>query len=201
MRIARGTTLIEFLAAFAVITTGLMAVMGLALSNRTLSQGNVDQMIATNLAREGIELIMQMRDSNWLAGAPFDGGSLTNGTGDGTGTFVWSGDPAQASPAFDFTATTFADDATNIVLIGANPAFMANKNAAAGITGAATPYRRLITLTALCDDNSGSYLEAANQACPPAQTRVGIRIKSELRWSRRGSGSGVVMYNDLYDWR
>jgi Tfp pilus assembly protein PilV len=199
MRLARGTSIIEFLAAFAVITSGMMAVMGLVLSNRVLAQANVDSLIAANLAREGLELIKQMRDSNWLAGQPFDAGEIGIRN---DGTFLWTGDPAEV-PFFDHTASAFTHVNTDIVVLsGASAGFMANRNIGASVDGAPTPFKRLVTLTAICDDpvaGGTAYSFSADQNCP-STPRVGIRVKAEVRWTRNGQHA-FIMYSDLYAWR
>ncbi len=203
MRIARGQTLIELLAAFAIIASGLMAVMGLVISNRTLSQANADRLVATNLAREGLELVREMRDSNWLAGQYLNQGDL--GGVEGTATPVWSGAAGQSAPHLDYAANDFTHDNTNVVIVSPATGLFANKNAGAAITGTATMFRRLITLTALCDDGSGSYPAATPEgttSCPGAQPQVGLRVRSETQWTHNNGQSGTaVMYNDLYDWR
>ena len=63
-----GQTLIETIAAIFILTTALTG--GLALTIYVLSNSNTsqDQIVATQLAREGTEVFRMMRDSNWLAG-------------------------------------------------------------------------------------------------------------------------------------
>lgn len=63
-----GQTLIETLLATFILTTSLVAGLSLAIYALTASAVSKNQVIATNLAREGIEAIRMMRDSNWLAG-------------------------------------------------------------------------------------------------------------------------------------
>lgn len=63
-----GQTLIETIGAIFILTTALTSALGLTvyvLSNSNTSQ---NQLIATQLAREGTEVVRMMRDSNWLAG-------------------------------------------------------------------------------------------------------------------------------------
>src|SRR3989344_3934106 len=62
-----GQTLIETIVAITILTTGIIG--GLALAIQSLSSSSIvtKQIIATNLAREGIEAVRNIRDSNWLA--------------------------------------------------------------------------------------------------------------------------------------
>jgi Tfp pilus assembly protein PilV len=62
----RGQTLIETLAAAFILTMGITATTGLAIYAFNSSSGIVKQIIATGLAREGLEAVRNMRDTNWL---------------------------------------------------------------------------------------------------------------------------------------
>ena len=99
MQRLRGQTLIELLITVSVVTTGLFAASALVFSNLQLSDRDADEVVAVNLAREGIELAKEMRDSNWLAGAPFDQG-LASGR-DYSAAPRWTGGPAEATFTFE----------------------------------------------------------------------------------------------------
>ena len=45
---------------------GIMGAFALALANLKQVHLNYDRVLATNLAREGIEIVKNVRDSNWL---------------------------------------------------------------------------------------------------------------------------------------
>jgi len=64
-----GQTLIETLAAAFILTMGVTAATGLAIYAFNSSGGIVKQIIATGLAREGLEAVRNMRDTNWLQDA------------------------------------------------------------------------------------------------------------------------------------
>ena len=70
-----GQTLIETIVAIFVLTTGLSAGLGLAIFAFGGASDITERIAATSLAREGIEAVRRMRDSNWLAGAITDCGS------------------------------------------------------------------------------------------------------------------------------
>lgn len=61
-----GQTLIETIGAIFVLTMALSAVLGVIIY--ALAQGEVSQkqVVATNLAREGVDVVRMMRDTNWL---------------------------------------------------------------------------------------------------------------------------------------
>jgi type II secretory pathway pseudopilin PulG len=62
-----GQSLIETIVAIFILVTALVAGLGLALYAVTHSANAKNQIVATNLAREGIEVVRMVRDSNWLA--------------------------------------------------------------------------------------------------------------------------------------
>lgn len=63
---AEGFTLIEGIIAVGIIGSALIVGLTLAHSNLQAAQSNADRVLASHLAREGIEVIRNMRDSNWI---------------------------------------------------------------------------------------------------------------------------------------
>jgi type II secretory pathway pseudopilin PulG len=61
-----GQSLIETIVAIFILVTALVAGLSLALYAVSSSANNKNQIVASNLAREGIEVVRMMRDSNWL---------------------------------------------------------------------------------------------------------------------------------------
>ncbi len=62
-----GQTMIEVIIALFMLTMALVAGLGLAIYSNSRNVNNRNQLIATNLAREGIEGVRILRDTNWLA--------------------------------------------------------------------------------------------------------------------------------------
>lgn len=71
----RGQTLVETLVAIFVMTMGVTAALGLANYSLNASTNVTKQLIGVGLAREGIEIAKNMRDTNWLRGTLDTGGS------------------------------------------------------------------------------------------------------------------------------
>jgi type II secretory pathway pseudopilin PulG len=67
----QGQTLIETLVAIFILTMGIASALGLAVYANTSASNITKQIVATGLAREGIESVKNMRDTNWLK-APID---------------------------------------------------------------------------------------------------------------------------------
>ncbi|MFH0873480.1 MAG: prepilin-type N-terminal cleavage/methylation domain-containing protein [Candidatus Komeilibacteria bacterium] len=83
----RGFTLLEGIIAMAVITIGLVAGITLTVVNISSAQNNERRIVAANLAREGIEAIRNMRDSNWLKVNLNESYTTTGG---GTKLYTWN---------------------------------------------------------------------------------------------------------------
>jgi len=61
-----GQTLIETMVAVFILVMGVSAAVGLAVYAFSASTTIEEQIIATGLAREGLEAVINMRDTNWL---------------------------------------------------------------------------------------------------------------------------------------
>ncbi len=61
-----GQTLIETLAALFILVMGVTAATGLAIYSFNASTSINKQIVGTGLAREGVEAVKNMRDTNWL---------------------------------------------------------------------------------------------------------------------------------------
>jgi Tfp pilus assembly protein PilV len=64
--VQRGFTLMEAIVAIFVIITGIVGVMTLITFTITSAQISKDKLIAAYLAQEGIEIVRNIRDTNWL---------------------------------------------------------------------------------------------------------------------------------------
>ncbi len=65
-KLSEGQTLIETMVAVFILTMGISAAVGLAIYTFGNSSNVTKQIIATGLAREGVEAVKNMRDTNWL---------------------------------------------------------------------------------------------------------------------------------------
>lgn len=91
----QGQTLIETLVAIFILVMGVTAAVGLAIYALNSSSSITKQIIATGLAREGIEAVKNMRDVNWLRDTLATNGCynyVTAGTGQSPCYINWLGD-------------------------------------------------------------------------------------------------------------
>lgn len=61
-----GQTLVETVAAVFILVMGISSALGLAVYAYSTSTNITKQIVATGLAREGVEAVKSMRDTNWL---------------------------------------------------------------------------------------------------------------------------------------
>ncbi len=197
-KLLNGQTLIELLIASGVIAGGLFASVTLIFSNLRLSDRDSDSVVAINLAREGIEQARELRDSNWLAGNPFDSGMFVAG-GDYSATPSWDGKAVSDQISFDFTADDFSDPAA-IVRSSTEPENQGFLTQNSGVAADPTLWRRLITFHPVCDAPGGFTYKNDGETCGGDST-VGVRVESRVRWMRKGKSFERVLYEDLFDWR
>lgn len=74
-----GFTLIETMVAVAIITIGFVAVLSLVNTSLSYISAIRNRLIAANLAAEGIEVMRNIRDSNWHHGWPWNSWMGVNG--------------------------------------------------------------------------------------------------------------------------
>lgn len=76
----RGFTLLESMVAIAVFTVGVSTAVFVITQAISVGSRTRDRIVATHLAQEGVEVVRNIRDRNWLSGRPWIQGidGLTN---------------------------------------------------------------------------------------------------------------------------
>ena len=227
----KGFTLLEGIIAMTVITVGLVAGMSLAISNISTAQNNERRVVAVNLAREGVEAIRNMRDSNWLK---VDlNRTYSSDAGGGKQLYSWDSFLSNqgswyASAGRVFTMTlipgtnpsynltpydTGADCGNNDYMCGcmADQSCPINYDPATHFygtsVGAATAFHRIITLQDICyvDSNSTEVIMEPIDGCGSVSganpDRVGIVVTSQVRYPVGRSTQDEITRERLYNWR
>ncbi len=118
----KGFTLIEALVALVILTIALGPALILS-SNLSATASIVrNNLIAANLAQEGVEVVRALRDTNWFNGVVFD-----NGLANGIYRVEW--------------------DSDSLISLGSNPFLKVNNGLYNYATGTDTVFKRTITLT------------------------------------------------------
>ena len=182
-----GFSLLEVLVAITVLTVGLVGVVGLINYNISISRTSPEKIIAVNLAQEGIEVVRNIRDSNWLAGNAFD----TDIEGDKV--YVLEVSNANGLPSDGYKLRDGGVNNIDIdkyqVLYDTVDGFYAQK-APPGLRPddwerPASDIHRLIEITEIDIDGINYYLA----------------VKSNVKWyDRSGNSHTVTLEDHLYDW-
>lgn len=167
----KGQSLIETTVAISIVVTAMIGSITLVAFSLRSTTSTINRLIAQNLAWEGIEVAINLRDSNYMAGDPYDT-ALTGADTTAIATFnestnLWF---------FDFSANAFTDASTILYREGG-----LYRQASSAPSGTPTNFRRLVTL-----DNS-----------TPDQ----IAVTSTVQWTERGDTFEVDAFRTLFDWR
>ncbi|HBI97147.1 MAG: Type 4 fimbrial biogenesis protein PilV [Candidatus Falkowbacteria bacterium GW2011_GWC2_38_22] len=174
-----GFSIIEASIVMAVVSIGLLGVFSLVMQNIQVQRGNKNMLVASMLAQEGIEMVRNVRDENWLVdptnwdigiadGADFDFKIDTDG-------IIDIDDASPANITDSDNARLFLDSVTNFY----------THTSTGNIP---TQYYRLITATPGGDLNSDGEDDY-------------YKIKSHVQWQDRGVLKDYIAETYLYDWK
>ena len=167
--------------AIGILLIVVSAILALSVSNAVGQKESESQIIANNLAREGIEVVRSFRDSNWLAGRQWDFG-LTDSPA-----AIAEFDSETNTWQFDFN---YPDD-----LLYLSPDGVYSHDA----SGQPSVFHRYLTFDNICQDASGQENIAASP-CGLSQ-KIGIKVTATVNWSERGRGRTIILEDFLYDWK
>ncbi len=211
-RSRRGLGLLETIVALSILITGIVTLMALVVSASIAQSLSVHETIGSNLAREGIEVVVAKRNDNWINNLPFDSG-LTVGTDYAFGlsfdpiingwTFVnipGTGEPNSLSD--DLAKVYQYDDSFN----GGKDAGLYVQGTVSGSPPAGTDptiFRRLVTVDPICvnDTDGNETIVTSGSACGSGTTKRGGRITSAVQWAERNRTHDVKLVETVYDWR
>jgi hypothetical protein len=193
MRIGQG--LIEMMIALVVLTTGLAAALALATSNISAGRESELRLKASNLAREGVEIVRNIRDSNRLSNstAPLD--AFLEGGGAG-------GTIRRAVPVFNESTNTWSlDFNSTLSLNNVNTLVYRNGLLYVQPNGATpTPFHRLLTLNEICQDGSIKGNGSSCDSASPSGEKIGIQVISEVQWGVSGGERFTRLEDRIYKW-
>jgi len=193
----KGQSLVELIVAIAVIEIGIFSVWSLFLINFNAEREAEMRIVGVNLAREGVEVIKNIRDSNWLKS---NNNTLKDAADPSS---IWPWDDSLAAGAvsvnFDSPAPLGADfDALYIDSYG----YYSNV-----ALGQLSPYKRKVTLNNICCadadgnfrcDNTDYSIIPAPGACP---LKIGVNIVSDVTWQISGNSRHAVVEDNIYNWK
>lgn len=182
----QGFTLVEIIIAITLLVIGVVAVFGLVFFAINLNRDNVMRVQALELAREGMEIVRNVRDTNWKNNYPFNGGAEIWGVGlDGTKTIAVSPTFSDQSP-FDLQAVTKGDKAS----------YRLNTIEESGVTlfthgqGKESPFYRYVELSPV-----------SSQLAPAATDSEVMKVTVTVLWNDSGKEKKVEITEVLTNWR
>ncbi|XOU94480.1 MAG: type IV pilus modification PilV family protein [Candidatus Kerfeldbacteria bacterium] len=190
-----GQSLMEMLIAIFILILALTATIVLIVTSINAARDSMNKLVATNLSREGIEIVRNIRDSNWIHpdGEDWDKDLDTDNTAipeiDGT-----------SNISLDFTPADFSNPLLVGIKLSGNDYVQG-----ASATGNNTLFTRLIYLNPICHDYSNppavdeTIIDTGT--CAGNYEKVGVRVISEVRWHATNSNRKVILEDRLYNWQ
>ena len=185
----RGETLLELIFAVTVVLVVLTSFLAVFISTNRSQVVDNHVIVASQLAREGVEIVRAIRDSNWLAGRPWSD-NLLLANGDTTAVVASNITSGPSSDQIDFTPEVLAD------------APLYDQGAIWNHTANATPtgFTRLVTLEKICTDDLAVPIPPGGQVCA-LDAAVGARVTATVDWADSDRTRQYQLTTYLYDWR
>lgn len=198
--------LLELVVALGVITVGVVGTVTLTTGSLASSTDTAARVVATNLAAEGIEVVRQIRDNNWLAGCPDPDRLASPYKWEKGGCFSWHTGLSGLIPtdsaivildsdtygwSLDFGALKLTDDKTRLYVPRAGTGLWYQT---AGTSGEETTnFSRLIKILKICEDDT-----VQEDTC---ESQIGVEVRSQVGWSEQGRVNSLIISDRLYNWR
>ncbi len=190
-----GQGMMEVIVAIAIITTGITGTVTLTYSNLRGNETSINQIIAANLAREGLEVVRNIRDENWLQGNSWIFGlkNTTSNTTDYDGNINFD----KATKRWNLDLTPNGISAGRLYLDSDGVYSHSN-------TGTITPYWRNIevrvTMCQFKNNRNNIVVVAGNCQNYAAWNAVGIKVISQVQWQEKGQTKTYRLEENLYNW-
>ncbi len=188
-----GQGLIEVIVAIAIIASGLTAALSLTSTATKGSRISTQQIVAANLAREGVEIVRNIRDSNWLQNNNWLTG-LVSGT-DYNGVLRYN--QSTDTWSIDFTSNAMGSN-TELVrsASGRYLSILDDPN------GYKTGFNRFLEMALICENpsNNNIVIRYTGQSCPNGYTNIGLKVISQVDWLEDGKTKTFMIEENLYNW-
>ena len=188
-----GQTIAELLVACFIILIGLAAILTASISILNTVSVSKDIVIATNLAREGLEVVRNKRDNNWLAGAIFDNGLNFGGQAKNITKLLVNINTVNLN---NFVQADSIINCEPDCVLYLSPVILYNHT-----LGEKTKFSRLITLTPICKKATDFPDVDIDCVQPLPGDKIGIKTESQVGWQQKSSWRIVTLREYLYDWK
>ncbi|MFA6410933.1 MAG: hypothetical protein WCW26_05175 [Candidatus Buchananbacteria bacterium] len=198
LKLQTGQGLLETIFAIGILLMVVAAILALTVSALLGQKASEAQIIANNLGREAIEVVRNIRDSNWLLGSQQWDLGLTDTVGQNiTALAVFS--KINGWQLSFFPATQIADKD----LLYISPSGVYGHDPQGSLPSI---YKRHLVLESICQskDLTGNYSIETIQAsagCNINEQKIGIKIKAIIDWQERGRQQRVILDDLIYEWK
>ncbi len=193
----KGQGLLETTIAIAILATGVIAAITLSISNTTSARQTTNRFIAANLAREGAEVVRNVRDTNWLAGVAYDTGLPS--TPDIS--FVPVFNQVTNIWALSYSPNCFTDPPVcpaGAEVYSSNGQYVQTGDATQ--VGTKTPFKRIISVGWICRTGGGAETTQFT-ACSVGDTVIGRYVISAVVWTDASGQSTFAIPYKIYNWK
>ena len=200
----KGFTLIELIIALAVFSVGIMAAFTLALAGLNSSKDNYARIHAVNLAREGLEMIRNERDSNWLK---INNNTDCNDIQGGIQICSWNENLSTGYYIVDGDgiSSLSIDNLDNInTCSNCGLKYNSTSHLYDHSSYISTNLYRAIEIKDIClvDNNEEEKVETVNNSCNiDTATTIGIEVTSRVYWELLGKEHHIDVKEKLYNWK
>ena len=191
----RGSTLSELITAIFMLSLALVSALAFTTINFKNEAVGASRLVASNLAREGVELARNIRDTNWIKGDPF-AKNLNEGTN-------------KLCVIIPPTLDRFSSQACGEHLMGDEPFRIYQDlqkgtyvQASVSATDKGTGFYRTITMMPICTKNDTNSIptDTPSEQCSFDEI-TGLQVVSDVHWIQSGIEYNVLMTEQLYNWR
>lgn len=220
--------ILEVIIAIYIAVVGILSIMNLVISSIKVERLNNDMLVATNLAREGVEIVRNIRDSNWVNGSSWDTGlSYPIANGGPERSFMinnnylitsnngynlipigirWNDCIQQGDLSKCKIWLAWRDDESKKMYVQDLETIIAN-----GYNYSGTNFYRMIYIQSICYDPNQILLEnrelinkSTTRTCNEmfaGSTEIGFYIKSVVGWQGGDSMKTITISERIYNWK
>ena len=200
----QGTTLIEVLVASAALIIGLAAILSSALAFLNVTVFSKNDLIASQMAREAIEVVRNLRDENRLNGKAFDYLDATDTltTNVDQAIIKFANNPFKGKFLIEHIDSAMDNCITDqSCQLHFSPLYNLYGNGNLGDPNeTVVNFYRLLTFTAIECNADTVFNDWIGSICNTGEI-IGLEIKATVKWYKNSQLQSVEVADKLFDWQ